>query len=49
MCYRNVIEMYLKQAYKFDILKKNSRAKKLITQGKNSITQQKTKGFGNLI
>ena len=27
---------YLKQAYKFDILQKNSRAKKLITQGKNS-------------
>ena len=29
------------QAYKFDILKKNSRAEKLKTQGKNSIPAQK--------
>ena len=38
----------LTQAFPFDILKKNSRRKKLKTQGKNSITQEKNSRFCQL-
>ena len=34
LIFRIFLQLPLIQAYKFDILKKNSRAKKLITQGK---------------
>ena len=41
--------MAVHQALKFDFLKKNSRGKKLKTQGKNSVTQVKTQAFDNFI